>query len=82
MQGDLLLFAAGPAAVVNAALDKVRQFLAAQLQEIPPESHAIAWITDWPMFEADAETGRLQVSEFWVLSFDTNTMCLDPCLYG
>ena len=62
MQGDLLLFAAGPPAVVNAALDKVRQFLAAELNEIPADSHAITWITDWPMFESSEEDGRLQVS--------------------
>lgn len=62
VQGDLLLFAAGPPAVVNAALDKVRQFLAAELNEIPADSHAITWITDWPMFESSEEDGRLQVS--------------------
>ncbi|KAK9836255.1 hypothetical protein WJX84_004773 [Apatococcus fuscideae] len=58
--GDLLLFAAGQPAAVNAALDKVRQFLAAQLKEIPASSHAVTWITDWPMFETSEETGRLQ----------------------
>ena len=64
VQGDLLLCAAGPPAVVNAALDKVRQFLAAELKEIPADSHAITWITDWPMFETSEESGRLQVKLF------------------
>ncbi|KAK9824897.1 hypothetical protein WJX74_004037 [Apatococcus lobatus] len=58
--GDLLIFAAGSTAVVNAALDKVRQYLAAELKEIPADSHAITWITDWPMFEVSEEQGRLQ----------------------
>jgi aspartyl-tRNA synthetase len=58
--GDLLLFAAGAPATVNKALDRVRQFLAKELQLIPDNVHALAWITEWPMFEVNEEENRLE----------------------
>lgn len=58
--GDLLLFAAGPPATVNRSLDRVRQYLAKDLGLIPEGVHALAWITDWPMFEINEEEGRLE----------------------
>ncbi|KAF8072660.1 aspS [Scenedesmus sp. PABB004] len=59
-EGDLLLFAAGPAPTVNKALDRVRQHLARELGLVPPGAHALLWVTDWPMFEWNADEGRLE----------------------
>jgi aspartyl-tRNA synthetase len=56
--GDLLLLAAGPAATVDRALDRVRQFVAKTLDLVPADAHALLWVTDWPLFEA-GEGGRL-----------------------
>ncbi|KAH7623668.1 putative Aspartate--tRNA(Asp/Asn) ligase [Nannochloris sp. 'desiccata'] len=58
--GDLLLFAAGVPSIVNKALDRVRQFLAKELQLVPENVHALAWITEWPMFEVNEEENRLE----------------------
>jgi len=58
--GDLLLFAAGAMTTVNRALDRVRQYLARDLDLIPENVHALTWITDWPLFEYNEEEGRLE----------------------
>ena len=58
-EGDLLLLAAGEPATVNKALDRVRQFLGRELGEVDEASaDAWVWVTDFPMFEWDAEAGR------------------------
>lgn len=59
-EGDLLLLAAGPKAVVNRALDAVRQYVAGQLGEVPASKHALLWVTDFPLFEVNEEEGRLE----------------------
>jgi hypothetical protein len=38
-------------AVVNRALDRVRQKVAAELGEVPSDAAALTWVTDFPMFE-------------------------------
>ena len=38
-------------AVVNRALDRVRQKVAAKLGEVSPDAAAVTWITDFPLFE-------------------------------
>jgi aspartyl-tRNA synthetase len=45
LQGDLLLLAAGQPAVVHKALDRVRQYVAAQLGEVDKSKHALLWVT-------------------------------------
>ena len=58
-EGDLLLLAAGEPATVNKALDRVRQYLGRELGEVDEASaDAWVWVTDFPMFEWDAEAGR------------------------
>lgn len=57
--GDLLIFGAGPPAIVHASLDRVRQYVAKQLNMVPPNAHALLWVTDFPMFEHDPDAGRL-----------------------
>jgi len=58
--GDLLLFGAGDAALVNKTLDRVRQYVANSLGEVDEDAHALLWVTDFPMFEWNADEGRLE----------------------
>ncbi|MGA1264934.1 MAG: aspartate--tRNA ligase [Prochlorothrix sp.] len=58
--GWLLLFGAGAADIVNKSLDRVRQFLARELGLIPEGVFNLLWITDFPMFEWNAEEKRLE----------------------
>ncbi|MEM9504546.1 MAG: aspartate--tRNA ligase, partial [Cyanobacteria bacterium P01_E01_bin.43] len=58
--GHLLLFGAGPTATVNAALDKVRQAIAAELNLIDSNKLNFLWVTDFPMFEWNADEQRLE----------------------
>lgn len=60
VQGDLLLFAAGNESTVNRGLDRVRQYIAKQLNLADPKQHALLWITDFPMFEWNEEEQRHQ----------------------
>ncbi|HKV51580.1 MAG TPA: aspartate--tRNA ligase [Gemmatimonadaceae bacterium] len=57
--GDLALFAAGPDRVTNPALDRVRQEVARVVGLIPDGALEFLWVTDFPMFERDHETGAL-----------------------
>ncbi|HEY0971748.1 MAG TPA: aspartate--tRNA ligase [Gemmatimonadales bacterium] len=58
-EGDLGLYVAASDAVSSPALDRVRQAVA-QLLGLVPEGHlAFLWVTDFPMFERDAGSGRL-----------------------
>jgi len=56
--GDLLLMAAGPKSTVNASLDRVRRLLCSELE--PETNHAVCWVTGFPLFEEDSESGRLE----------------------
>lgn len=56
--GDLLLFAADKADVVNATLDYLRRETAKNLQLIDENQWAFAWIIDWPLFEYSEEDDR------------------------
>ncbi|MEM9487326.1 MAG: amino acid--tRNA ligase-related protein, partial [Cyanobacteria bacterium P01_F01_bin.116] len=58
--GHLLLFGAGPTATVNAALDKVRQAIAAELNLIDSNKLNFLWVTDFPMFEWNADEDRYE----------------------
>ena len=58
-EGDLCLLVAGPDRVTNPALDRVRQDVARRLELVPQSAHAFLWVTDFPLFAVDAETGAL-----------------------
>jgi aspartyl-tRNA synthetase len=58
--GHLLLFGAGDAATVNKTLDRLRQFVAKEFGLIDPEKINLLWITDFPMFEWNADEKRLE----------------------
>lgn len=58
--GDLLIFVAGDNDLVNKALDKVRQYIAHTLEEIPDDTHKLCWITDWPLLEWNEDEERFE----------------------
>ena len=55
-----MLLAAGEKGMVNKALDKVRQYVAKDLGLVGDQS-ALLWVTDFPMYEWNAEDERLEV---------------------
>jgi len=57
--GDLALLVAGPDRVSSPALDRVRQEVARLQNLITAGSIELVWVTDFPLFERDAETGAL-----------------------
>jgi aspartyl-tRNA synthetase len=59
-EGTLLLFGAGPTPIVNATLDRVRQAIAREMNLIPENQLNLLWVTDFPMFEWNADEGRLE----------------------
>ena len=58
-EGDLGLFVAGPDRTSSSALDRVRQDVARRLNLIPEGAASFLWVTDFPLFEKDAQTGAL-----------------------
>ncbi|MBO3460967.1 aspartate--tRNA ligase [Aetokthonos hydrillicola Thurmond2011] len=58
--GHLLLFGAGDTATVNKTLDRLRQVIAKEFGLIDPDKINLLWITDFPMFEWNAEENRLE----------------------
>ncbi|MBE9174205.1 aspartate--tRNA ligase [Synechocystis salina LEGE 06155] len=56
--GDLLLFGAGDTATVNKSLSRLRLVLGEQLGLIDPDGINLLWITDFPMFEWNADEKR------------------------
>jgi aspartyl-tRNA synthetase len=58
--GDLLLFGAGDTATVNKSLDRLRQVLGRELGLIDDSKINLLWVTDFPMFEWNADEKRLE----------------------
>ncbi|MGI0488636.1 aspartate--tRNA ligase [Pantanalinema rosaneae CENA516] len=58
--GHLLLFGAGDTATVNKTLDRLRQCLGRELNLIDPNQINLLWVTDFPMFEWNADEKRLE----------------------
>jgi aspartyl-tRNA synthetase len=58
--GHLLLFGAGDTNTVNKTLDRLRQFVAKEFQLIPADKINLLWVTDFPMFEWNADEKRLE----------------------
>ncbi len=56
--GDIVFFQAGDAGVVNAALGNLRVHLGEKLGLIPENTWNFLWVTDFPLFEYDAEEKR------------------------
>ncbi|YAI81272.1 MAG: aspartate--tRNA ligase [cyanobacterium endosymbiont of Rhopalodia sterrenbergii] len=58
--GDLLLFGAGNTDTVNRALSRLRLVIGEQLGLIDHEQVNLLWITEFPMFEWNADEKRLE----------------------
>ncbi|MDB4887323.1 MAG: Aspartyl-tRNA synthetase, partial [Gemmatimonadetes bacterium] len=58
-EGELGLYVAGPDRISSPALDRVRQDVAQRMQLVPANVNAFVWVTDFPMFERDPESGAL-----------------------
>ncbi len=56
-EGDLVLLVAGTDRETSAPLDALRRSTAGELGAVA-ENSAWLWVTDFPLFEADLETGR------------------------
>ncbi|HEY5492271.1 MAG TPA: aspartate--tRNA ligase [Gemmatimonadaceae bacterium] len=57
--GDLALFVAAADRVTNPALDRMRQECARRLGLVDPDARRFLWVTDFPMFDKDPDTGAL-----------------------
>ncbi|MGL5793172.1 MAG: aspartate--tRNA ligase [Waterburya sp.] len=58
--GHLLLFGAGDTATVNKSLDRLRLFIAQELKLIDHEQINLLWVTEFPMFEWNADEKRYE----------------------
>ena len=58
-EGDLWLGVAGPDRITSPALDRVRQECARRLGLVDDQARRFLWVLDFPMFEADPDTGAL-----------------------
>jgi aspartyl-tRNA synthetase len=58
--GHLLLFGAGSGDIVNKTLDRLRQVIGRELGLIDSDKINLLWITDFPMFEWNADEKRLE----------------------
>ncbi len=58
--GHLLLFGAGEVETVNKYLSRLRLVVGEQLGLIDPDKIELLWITDFPMFEWNADEKRLE----------------------
>jgi aspartyl-tRNA synthetase len=58
-EGDLGLYVAGPDRISSPALDRVRQEVAHRMQLAPSGVNAFVWVTEFPMFERDPDSGAL-----------------------
>jgi aspartyl-tRNA synthetase len=58
--GDVILFGADSAKIVNDVLGNLRNSLALKLKEIPSGLFNLVWITDFPMFEWNEDEKRYE----------------------
>ena len=58
--GHLLLFGAGDTATVNKSLDRLRLFIAQEMGLIDTERVDLLWVTEFPMFEWNADEKRYE----------------------
>ncbi len=58
--GDLILLGAGDKQIVNQSLDRVRQYIAKDLNLVDKSKWNFLWVTDFPMFERNEEENRFE----------------------
>ncbi len=80
--GTLLLFGAGETAIVNKALDRVRQYLAKELSLIKPDRQNdtwnFLWVVDFPMFEFNSDEDRYEALHHPFCAPNTDDLGNDP----
>ncbi|MEX2043323.1 MAG: aspartate--tRNA ligase, partial [Patescibacteria group bacterium] len=70
--GDLALFVADKPRTVAKVLSALRHKLGRELGLAKPDEFAFLWVTDFPMYEQDADTGK------WDFSHNPFSMVADP----
>jgi aspartyl-tRNA synthetase len=87
--GSVLLLIAGPLAEARAAVGAVRPLAAQRLGLVPegPLPPALAWVTDFPLFEADGEGGVTSAHHPFTAPADGDLEALltgtgDPLAFG
>lgn len=60
--GDAVFFVCGPASRIHPWLSGLRTRLGELLELIAKEQYRFCWITDFPMYELDEKTGKVQFS--------------------
>ncbi len=73
-QGDVVMFIADKVSVTLPVLGALRNQVARQLDLIPVGVYNFLWITEFPFFEKDEETGE------WLAMHHPFTMPMDECL--
>ncbi len=58
--GHLLLFAAADTPTANKTLDRLRQVVAKEMNLIPADAINLLWVTEFPMFEWNADQKRYE----------------------
>lgn len=59
VDGDMMLLVAAADHISNPSLDRVRQDVARRLSLVPEGANELVWVTDFPMFAVDADSGKL-----------------------
>ena len=84
--GTLLLFGAGETAIVNKALDRVRQYLAKELNLVKPDRQNDAWnflwVVDFPMFEFNSDENRYEALHHPFCAPNTDDLGSDPAQWA
>ena len=80
--GTLLLFGAGDTATVNKALDRVRQYLAKELNMVQADRDNnqwnFLWVVDFPMFEFNSDEDRFEALHHPFCAPNTEDLGNDP----
>ncbi len=58
-EGELALLVAGPDRISSPSLDRVRQDVARRMNMVPEGALRFLWVTDFPLFEHDPDSGAL-----------------------
>jgi aspartyl-tRNA synthetase len=61
-RGDAVFFACAPAKALARAVDGLRAHLGRELDLIEPRAFRFCWVTDFPFYERDEETGQVAFS--------------------
>ncbi len=58
-QGDIVLLGSGPRLKLQTAMGRLRQHLAREENLIPRGTYTPLWVTEFPLFDKDEETGQI-----------------------